>query len=109
MLFRSGSLPTASAVAADVVDCVRNIGETVEISWSPDKLVLGDIGEYERRFFVRLGAGISDEKIQELFGKVEKVLLPDLSETAFVTGPMKERDFEDAAKQVPLISRIRLH
>lgn len=105
----AGSLPTASAVAADVVDCVRHAEGTVEIRWNPEKLVLGDIGGFERRFFVRLGPDTQEEKVQELFGEVEKVQVSGLSEVAFVTGPMKERDFDYAAKQVSLISRIRLH
>lgn len=105
----AGSLPTASAVAADVVDCVRHTGEPAEMNWNPEKLVLGDIGEFERRFFVRLAPDTPEEKIQELFGEVEKVQIPGLLEVAFVTRPMKERAFEEAYKQVSPISRIRLH
>ena len=105
----AGSLPTASAVAADVVDCVRHEGETVEIGWNPEKLVLGDNGEFVRRFFVRVGKDTSEERIKELFGQVEMVSIPELEEVAFVTGDMKERKFDEAAKQVSLIGRIRLH
>lgn len=105
----AGSLPTASAVAADVVDCVRHEGETVEIGWNPEKLVLGDNGEFVRRFFVRVGKDTSEERIKELFGQVEMVSIPELEEVAFVTGDMKEREFDEAAKQVSLIGRIRLH
>lgn len=105
----AGSLPTASAVAADVVDCVRHEGETVEIGWNPEKLVLGDNGEFVRRFFVRVGKDIPEERIKELFGQVEMVSIPELEEVAFVTGDMKERKFDEAAKQVSLIGRIRLH
>ena len=105
----AGSLPTASAVAADVVDCVRHEGETVEIGWNPEKLVLGDNGEFVRRFFVRVGKDTPEERIKKLFGQVEMVSIPELEEVAFVTGDMKEREFDEAAKQVSLIGRIRLH
>jgi homoserine dehydrogenase len=105
----AGSLPTASAVAADVVDCVRNIGKNVKINWKPEKLVLGDIGSFERRFFVRVAADESEDKIKELFGVVTWVNMEGVQEKAFITDSMKEQDFNQAAGSINMINRIRLH
>ena len=105
----AGSLPTASAVAADVVDCVKHIGKTVKINWSKEKLELGNIGGFERKFFVRLPGDTPDNKIRELFGEVEMITVPGLDEKAFVTKAIKESDFDKAAAAVNVINRIRLH
>ena len=105
----AGSLPTASAVAADVIDCVRHIGSPMNTIWNPEKLTLGDPGDFERRFFVRLCADTPDDTIRERFGETRPVSVSGLSEKAFVTGLMKERDFDDALKGLALINRIRLH
>ena len=49
----AGKLPTASAVAADVVDCVRSQGRTAMCGWSEQKAAMVDVAEIKRRFFVR--------------------------------------------------------
>ena len=36
----AGKLPTASAVVADVVDCAKNKGRNIMMSWSEEKLNL---------------------------------------------------------------------
>ena len=50
----AGKLPTASAVVADVVDCVKHKGRNVMTLWSYEKLELGSAMEVERTFFVRI-------------------------------------------------------
>ena len=44
----AGKLPTASAVVADVVDCVKHKGRNVMTLWSYEKLELGSAIEVER-------------------------------------------------------------
>ena len=105
----AGSLPTASAVAADVIDCIRNKGRHKEIRWNPDKAVLSDNGSFSRRFFVRLEDSVDKDQIKQAFGQVEYVVLDDLEEKAFVTGMMTEKEFEAAVGETGcLINRIRL-
>lgn len=48
----AGKLPTASAVAADVIDCAKHIGKNIKILWEPEKLTLSDLGNFERKYFV---------------------------------------------------------
>lgn len=105
----AGKLPTASAVAADVVDCVKHSGKNIKIIWDSEKLTLSDFGGFERRFFVRMPAGTSEEAIEEAFGPVEMVSVEGLDEKAFVTGMMKENDYNKAAEELGnIINMIRL-
>ncbi len=105
----AGALPTASAVAADVIDCVRSRGRHKEIRWNPEKAVLSHDGSFSRRFFVRLEDSVDKDQIRQAFGQVEYVVLDDLEEKAFVTGFMTEKDFKAAIKETGrLINRIRL-
>ena len=105
----AGKLPTASAVAADVVDCVKHSGKNIKIIWDSEKLTLSDFGGFERRFFVRMPAGTSEEAIEKAFGPVEMVSVEGLDEKAFVTGMMKENDYNKAAEELcNIINMIRL-
>lgn len=105
----AGKLPTASAVAADVVDCVKHRGESITILWDSEKLALSDVGGFERKYFVRMPADTPDDKIREAFGEVDAVSVEGLDEKAFITGIMKEDDFNAASKSLgTVINRIRL-
>ena len=105
----AGKLPTASAVAADVVDCVKHSGKNIKIIWDSEKMTLSDFGGFERRFFVRMPAGTSEEAIEKAFGPVEMVSVEGLDEKAFVTGMMKENDYNKAAEELGnIINMIRL-
>lgn len=105
----AGKLPTASAVAADVVDCVKHSGKNIKIIWDSEKLTLSDFGGFERRFFVRMPADTSEEVIEKAFGPVEMVSVEGLDEKAFVTGMMKENDYNKAAEELGnIINMIRL-
>lgn len=105
----AGKLPTASAVAADVVDCVKHTGKNIKILWNPEKLTLSDLGSFERQYFVRMPADTDEKVITEAFGAVEMVAVDGINEKAFVTGVMKESDFNTAAEKAGhIINRIRL-
>lgn len=105
----AGKLPTASAVAADVVDCVKHTGKNIKILWNPEKLTLSDLGNFERQYFVRMSADTAEKTIEEAFGAVEMVSVDGIDEKAFITGIMKESDFNEAVEKVGhIINRIRL-
>lgn len=105
----AGSLPTASAVIGDVVDCVRNRGRHLDILWSQEKAVLSDNGSFERRFFVRVSSDVSDEAISNAFGQTQAIVLEGVEEKAFVTETMKEADYRTAAGQIGgVLNMIRL-
>ena len=98
----AGSLPTASAVVADVIEMAKNPGRTLVTSWSTRKLPLADKGSWERRFFVRVSGKKADRQaeVEKLFGAVEYVELPGMDEFAFVTPVMSEAEYEKKAGQL---------
>ena len=107
----AGKLPTASAVVADVVDCAKNKGRNIMMSWSEEKLDLLQIDDVQSRFFVRVSGHAAERQaeIEELFGKVEIVAVPSLSEEfAFITGEITEQEYREKAEKLDGIkSRIR--
>ncbi len=105
----AGSLPTASAVVADVVDLAKHIGKHIELEWKPQKLEISDYRERTGRFFVRTRA--DRENIASVFGTVEYVELAEAAgENGFITLEMKEADYEKKALQLGnILQMIRFH
>lgn len=103
----AGKLPTASAVVADVIDIVKHTGKNIAIEWSSEKLELADYRQAEYRFFVRTNA--SKSEVEEAFGEVSYVEIPDCAETAFVTAVMSGEKFDTAAEKLGnIINMIRV-
>ncbi|MGN0436985.1 MAG: homoserine dehydrogenase [Lachnospiraceae bacterium] len=97
----AGKLPTASAVVADVVDAVKNLGSNVPVIWEEEKYQLGSFEDFENKFFVRMkDKGLDDDQmgdIMKAFGDVLYVKAPLVKdELAFITKPMKESVFTEA-------------
>ena len=107
----AGSLPTASAVVADVVDCAKHSSENVMNQWSSEKLDLIDPDEVRGKFFVRIAGSLAGElnSVREVFGDVEPVSIAGISgEFGFVTKEMSEREYKEKAAKLPgIISMIR--
>lgn len=106
----AGKLPTASAVVADVVDCVKHKGKNVMTVWSVEKLELGDADDEVRKFFVRVKGNVSAlSAVNAAFGNVQTVTVDGIDgEFGFITEPMSERAFAEAAKKIDMIHRIRI-
>ena len=102
----AGSLPTASAVVADVVEMTKNKDKHLEIEWSSEKLQLLDYEDTESRFFVRTDK--SEEEIRKVFGNVKLIKDVVEGEIGFITAHTREKDFEEKAKKLGIINRIRL-
>lgn len=95
----AGSLPTASAVVADVVELAKHIGRHIELEWRPEKLEITDYRQQEGRFFVRSKADRSE--IEQVFGTVEYVEVPEIQgENGFITARMREADYAAKAEQL---------
>ena len=107
----AGKLPTASAVVSDVVDCVKHLHRSIMVNWSNRKLELMNIDEVRSRFFVRVSGTPAQrkEEVENLFGPVDIVTVPGLTEEfAFVTGMITERSFRERAEKMDgILSRIR--
>ena len=103
----AGKLPTASAVVSDVVDCARHIGKTIMCFWDDEKVTLTGIEEASRKFFVRVEA----EKEKEAIATFESMAVVEADvpgEFAFITDAMTEKEFNEKAEKVGIISRIRV-
>ena len=107
----AGKEATASAVASDMVECVREQGRHVEILWSPEKRELGNAAEYPFRYFVRLSGAVDAAGLAP-FGEVQIVTADGVEgETAFITGEMTEAELAAAVEKsgVDMKKRIRLN
>ena len=107
----AGKLPTASAVAADVVDACKNLNENLGFYWSDEKLVLGDTKDDKRRFLVRVkgDAQADAAAMKALFGPVDLVDAGIEGEFGFVTESLSEAEYaERAAKTDAILNRIRV-
>lgn len=110
----AGKLPTASAVVADIVNAVKNLGFNVPIIWDEKKYELGSFDDFENKFFVRMkDRGLDDDQMMDIlnaFGDVLYVKAPGVKdELAFITKPIKESVFAEAiAKFTDVHSVIRV-
>lgn len=102
----AGKLPTASAVVSDVVDCARHIGKIITCFWDAEDVKLTSVDEVEHVFFVRVEKA-KEQAAKEAFGDVKEVTAGVDGEFAFVTGRMSEKEFNEKAEKVGVISRIR--
>ena len=106
----AGMLPTASAVAADVVDAVIHKGANVRIIWSDEKQELLPIQDAKHKFFVRTKKcdGI-EGKVSEVFGEVSVINAGIDDEYAFITNIMTEKEYKNAADVIDnVVSMIRV-
>lgn len=102
----AGKLPTASAVAADMVEAAKVEGNTGYF-WTEEKLIPADVGTVENRFFVRTRE--SAELVKEIFGEIQILDNVASGEIGFVTEKMSEASYrEKAAKLSGVISMIRV-
>lgn len=103
----AGSLPTASAVVSDVVDCVRHLNISTTVMWDKEKLELEDFAKSKKPFFVRTTE--SKDDVEKAFGEVSYVDAGISGEVGFVTSRLSEEQFvEKAEKLGNIISRIRV-
>jgi len=94
----AGKLPTASAVLADIIEAAKHMEDTVDYGWTGGHLALKPFEESCWRYLVRV-SGTGEEKAAALaaaFAGSEPVCVPDSGETAVLTAPMKEKDFQAA-------------
>ncbi len=109
----AGKLPTASAVAADVVDCVRSQGRTAMCGWSEQKAAMVDVAEIKRRFFVRTHAATAEAVESAFWGKFDAAVSEGVycgEEYGFFTPVIKEKDFEKKCGELgnAISGKIRL-
>lgn len=101
MLYGSGAgkLPTASAVVADIISCARHKKINIPMGWNEDKLKVEDFGESVHKYLVRVKE-TDESKVREVFGEVEIIKIPEVSEYAFLTDSLKENEFINKANEL---------
>ena len=109
----AGSLPTASAVVADVIDAARHGGKRAYCGWKKDeKLTLASNEDIKRKFLVRIKTEDVGNATSVFApeGFLDTITIGDLDdEVAFITPVLSEKDFEERANTFgKIVSRIRI-
>ncbi len=108
----AGKLPTASAVVADVVDCCKHLKARRFLFWADgDGSNIIDYRDSVSAMFVRVTGDGAEAKAEKVFGNID--VRKDGDMTAFITGEMTLREFEDKCKTlendgVKVLSQIRV-
>ena len=106
----AGKLPTASAVVADVIECAKNVGETIPCFWDQEQVELADISQVEWKYFLR--AAVSAKAEVEAAFPCGRVITVEGYEEEFgyITEAIKEQDFAEKYEALNdcILSRIRL-
>ncbi len=103
----AGKLPTASAVAADIIDIAGNMNACIRQPWKRDAIVLPDVFRHETRLFVRLkvnsrrGAKAKAEAYFDRLEFVDSISAHSEDELAFITG------IETEAAQMEKLCKLR--
>ena len=106
----AGKLPTASAVAADIIDAAKHVNRNVPMGWNSERQAIAPMEANEFRYFIRM-AGQPEERLGSLMelDPEEAVMLEGMDEFAVVTRPMLEADFKELTANLDgLIKFIRV-
>ena len=102
----AGKLPTASAVVADVIDCVKHFKARKYLYWEDgSKEYVEDYRLNEVSMFVRAEADDEEsafKNIQKVFGKVDRITRKNAEnrEIAFVTIKMQEKEIVEKLSEI---------
>lgn len=106
----AGKLPTASAVAADMIDCAKHVHRKKIFGWGPgsEDYVIDYKSSLKMSFYVRAKA--SQTQIQSVFDEVKflsRTGQPS-DETAFITDEMTENELDEKLAGIDVISKIKI-
>ena len=110
----AGKLPTASAVVADVVDCISHLKQRRFLYWADgDGSNIINVNDSVFAMYVRVKGKDAVSKAQALFGDIQHISMPGNSRAAFTTGEMTYGAFIEkinklSADNVEVLSTIRI-
>ena len=110
----AGKLPTASAVVADVVDCISHLKQRRFLYWADgDGSNIINVNDSVFAMYVRVKGKNAVSKAQALFGDIQHISMPGNSRAAFTTGEMPYGEFIEkinklSADNVEVLSTIRI-
>ena len=97
----AGSVPTASAVAGDIIDALRGDGRRIDAAWGPERPErLADPALLPWRWYIRTMNGCGSDLLEQC--------VSDNGECAGVTRPMTLPELEENFRGMELLSRFRL-
>lgn len=100
----AGELPTASAVVADVMECILEDRPRPEIGWSADEGGFVSPLELKGRWYFRIDAPA--EQVRPLFEKAR--ILEEGRDTVLITEPITGTEAEALAKKLPVLTCLRV-
>ena len=102
----AGKLPTASAVVADVVDCCKHLKARKYLYWADgDGKNVISYTDSVSKMFVR--AACSANEARSTFGEITEIAEND-GVLVFATEELRFGEFEEKAKQLEVLSAIRI-
>ena len=110
----AGKLPTASAVVADVVDCISHLKQRRFLYWADgDGSNIINVNDSVFAMYVRVKGADAVTKAEALFGDIQHISTPGSIRAAFITGEMTYGAFIEkinklAADNVEILSTIRI-
>lgn len=107
----AGSLPTASAVVADVIDAVRHMNENIPVDWTQEKLPILNMKNVPVRALIRISAKhLERAKVlaQDYFEQSEIIQLEDAKdEFGLITAKETEASLKEKLEQLGKGAEIR--
>ena len=94
----AGKLPTASAVIADIIDCVKNKGRAILKPWADEELKIKDNGDLIFKEFIAFDKDAKD--IAEKYFKNIEFISGAGENTAFIIESMARKDIDSALSSI---------
>ena len=109
----AGKMPTASAVVADVIDCIKHFKARKYLFWNDSKEnYIADYKSLEFDYFIRLKGENSDKSISDVFGDTRRLSRKnqEKNEFAFVVNSLNQLDLDEKLKKInaEVLSVIRI-
>jgi len=112
----AGSLPTASAVISDIIDCVTAEGTIASLHWAEaDESKLAELGEQPTTRYLRCCGSEVGAAVKQVFGEISPLHRSNKpeNELAFITPEitgfeLKEKLAELATREITVAGNIRL-
>lgn len=104
----AGKLPTAGAVAGDIIEAAKYYGIPSDIIWDRNRANMAEQGSSVGRFYLRLGENEAMEA-RKVLGVTAESTSSKAGEVAFITEAMSEADFNAKIEKIKVLSKIRVY
>ena len=104
----AGKLPTAGAVAGDMIEAAKYYGLPSDIIWSREKARMAEQGSSIQRYYVRVNENTAMEA-RKILGVTAESSSSKAGEIAFLTENMSENDFTEKIVGLEILSKIRVY